>query len=1113
MDSIWTLLGIEETKDVDNIKDTYRNKLVGVNPEDDAEGFKALRAAYEAAIQWTKTSAANEQIVVESLTDLDIWIKKVEEIYQNFFKRRKVSCWEEILQEDICISLDTSNEARERLLGFLMDNFRLPYKVWKGLEECFHFIEDREELCEKFPKEFIDYVVRSVSSEEFLDYTLFEGDEDRDYDGFISNYFKLKNSLDEGNGEDFQALYAECKDSFIYHPYLMVEEARFYTKQQDYEKAEKILSQIYESHSEDNYILYYLCDVYLKAGKVQEAIELYKLLLERDPKHYSGKLGLAQCHILNKAYESAKEIYLDILEVYQGDNYVSDKLQEVNEFLIEEYRNEYEEDRANIKALLELGWCLCQNGKHKETIQLLDRITPDAEHEFEYNNLKGRSLLYHEDYERALPYLLKWLDELEAIEPADNPENQKKRRRIGYAYYAIGCTYAELPGENKCENMENALKYLDNAYQKEINNFEKLGYQNQKALVLYQLERYEQCVDICDKILEESAYYYPACVRRQEAYFKLKRYQDVIDDYYRAIDIYAKEAKPYVLAAKTFLQFDKYEDALAVVERAEQEEVVFDQLIYYKAKIIRVLAKDDAAIKKAYELVAELKNKGKENNLERKGDAWYEGALCKLELNELDAAMEEINTAILLYPSEGDYQYCKANILFNQKKYKEAQDLYEQLKEKYPDSDTVLFKLGRVYDLQNDMDTALSYYLKVLELYPEHGSVNHYIAVAYEVLGERKYDNAYYEKALLYYTKQIEVNPNDYNYIERGLLLAKVERFEEAIEDYKKAIEYNPENPYPYNNMGFVYKCLKDYDEAISCFLMAVERMGDNKNMRPFTSIASCYSMCKEYDKAEKYYLENVRVFSDREDSYTELAEFYRSIKVFDKAIKVYEQAKEKLEEMDEAGYLVNLADTYTEQGEYKKAESLYKKVMKRTRNSSGSVSSYAEFCLYGKLNYKKSIRLYKKAIKICDDTTNYNYFEYLYTMGRAYYYLGKKEKAKEILQKVLDDYYIHTYGSLENYINVSGYKPIRCYRIATIYYYLGELEKAKELYERMTCKTICKKCSYPECYEALIGKGLLLEAEGKSAKALSYYQEADTIESDIFCQFLIMRLKKAKKL
>ena len=53
---VWSVLGIEETKDQDSIIAAYRAKVVSVNPEDDPEGFKRLREAFEEAMRRSQES-------------------------------------------------------------------------------------------------------------------------------------------------------------------------------------------------------------------------------------------------------------------------------------------------------------------------------------------------------------------------------------------------------------------------------------------------------------------------------------------------------------------------------------------------------------------------------------------------------------------------------------------------------------------------------------------------------------------------------------------------------------------------------------------------------------------------------------------------------------------------------------------------------------------------------------------------------------------------------------------------------------------------------------------------------------------------------------------------
>ena len=52
MDTIWTTLGIEPTKDVSAIKRAYAEKAKTCHPEEDPEGFLKLRNAYRAALDY-----------------------------------------------------------------------------------------------------------------------------------------------------------------------------------------------------------------------------------------------------------------------------------------------------------------------------------------------------------------------------------------------------------------------------------------------------------------------------------------------------------------------------------------------------------------------------------------------------------------------------------------------------------------------------------------------------------------------------------------------------------------------------------------------------------------------------------------------------------------------------------------------------------------------------------------------------------------------------------------------------------------------------------------------------------------------------------------------------
>ena len=60
-------------------------------------------------------------------------------------------------------------------------------------------------------------------------------------------------------------------------------------------------------------------------------------------------------------------------------------------------------------------------------------------------------------------------------------------------------------------------------------------------------------------------------------------------------------------------------------------------------------------------------------------------------------------------------------------------------------------------------------------------------------------------------------------YYNRGISYSLIEKHEEALKDYKKTIDINPEFEEVYYYAGFSYYLLEEYSEAIEYFTIAIE--------------------------------------------------------------------------------------------------------------------------------------------------------------------------------------------------------------------------------------------------------------------------------------------------
>ena len=191
------ILGIEATKDERALKGAYREKLTETNPEDNPEGFKRLRRAYEEACRYARETedAEEEQEPPRDTTPSGLWLERAVEIYGNIRSRQDVKLWKALFDDDVFLSLEEEENCREKLLRFLTEHFKLPTEVWKLFDRRLSIVKDAKLLRERFPANFVYYIAGRCERGEDLDFTQFRGPEDGDYDRFLECYDRCWQAL------------------------------------------------------------------------------------------------------------------------------------------------------------------------------------------------------------------------------------------------------------------------------------------------------------------------------------------------------------------------------------------------------------------------------------------------------------------------------------------------------------------------------------------------------------------------------------------------------------------------------------------------------------------------------------------------------------------------------------------------------------------------------------------------------------------------------------------------------------------------------------------------------------------------------------------------------
>lgn len=776
----WTILGIEPTKDKKQITTAYRTKLMQVNPEDKPEEFKALRAAYEEALAYAQTPDTQPE---RDESPVGMWMERVRALYDDFPSRIDPTNWAELLQDEVCVALDSRPKAEEALLRFLMDDYFIPHEVWLVLDETFEFSSRQEELYESFPRDFIDYaVMNGIRLSPGLPYDLFvPGLNGKDCDAYRRLFHRANQMPIAEVGPVLDEMDALSES----HPYGDAMRYRFLYECGEQERAvEGFLAQA-EEYPDDPTVQMNLAAVSVRMGDLERAESAARHVLELMPSHWNAKRTLADVLAARGNYDEAKELIYDLMRAAGGDQMQIHQLGQVlrqwNEDVIrirEQILAEHPEDTKNA---LELGWCYLQNDRHEDALRAADAADPDYEDQYAYHNFLGKLHYGRENFETALTHFGRLEQVIREMQPDGTEKTEKRLRVLPEIIQLEGSCLLAM--ERRTEAIEKYEQSLEMA----PNNPEILTH----TARMYAFEKnFEKAIPLLQRVIALLPTSYHGYYLLAQVLYEVNRDREAFDAVNRALELEGGDLWVYILKMRILIRNELWDATREILEFLEQHKLG-DVLavMFCRAQLTDFGERNTEAALQLYQTIAARLEAGEEMETAMAAQTYYRIAAIRIDQMDMnvkedrDALLEVAEKGLRFDPNDPNCLEYKAWLLKKNGETEQSLELYHRL-ESFPHHPlAVEHNLAELYykNLKKNAPTALKYYLLLIER-QESADLHFYAGTCYRFL----YD---FEAAEQHFLREQALAPDDMDgYNGLAYVYEAMNRLPEALQQVNKAI-------------------------------------------------------------------------------------------------------------------------------------------------------------------------------------------------------------------------------------------------------------------------------------------------------------------------------------
>jgi len=360
-----------------------------------------------------------------------------------------------------------------------------------------------------------------------------------------------------------------------------------------------------------------------------------------------------------------------------------------------------------------------------------------------------------------------------------------------------------------------------------------------------------------------------------------------------------------------------------------------------------------------------------------------------LETSKFKKALAAVNQAMDQYPFSTELISVKAQILSNLEEYDEALDLLEKARNLHPTDVEIYLSIGSILSLQGKHADAIGVYEQVLSFAEEERDEIYYnIGLAYQSIEK-------YEEAIEAYKQSIEVNiSHEGSLYELAYCLDVVGQLDGSLSYYKKFIDEDPFSAAAWYNLGIVCNKLERYEEAVEAYEYALAI--DENFASAYFNMGNTFMNLEQYTKALDAFRKTIEIEGPSPEVYCCLGAAYENLGQYDLGLK-YFQKSTKLDPLyDEAWF--GAGSCLEKQEKWYQALHFFNKAIKISNDNSEywKAAAHAEYKIG---NIISSISAYEEA-SILGPTDKEIWLNWSF----IYYEQGEHEKAAEVLLQGMEE-------------------------------------------------------------------------------------------------------------